>query len=362
MERVLITASVLALGAGSALAGGLDRTGQSIAAIFEDGTYAEFSLGTVSPSVSGTAVAGLGGFASGDMASSYWQFGFAYKRKLSDTLDAAVIYDQPFGANVEYPTGTGYYAQGATATLRTNAVTGVLQYTMPSNVSVYGGLRYQTLSAKAAIPFVGGYTGVGDRDGSFGYLLGVAYEKPEIALRVALTYNSKIKHKIDTTEFGAATSVTPVDTPQSVNLEFQSGVAKDTLVFGSIRWVEWSAFDITPIQYFGATGGGSLVSYANDTISYSLGVGRRFNDHWSGAITLGYEKSNGGFASNLGPTDGYKSIGLGVTYTQDNMKITGGLRYVDIGDAQTQLGATAPSANFKGNDALGVGIRVGFTF
>jgi long-subunit fatty acid transport protein len=364
MTRVLTTASILALGATSALAGGIDRSGQSVGIIFEQGNYIEFSLGTVSPNVSGTAIAGLGGASSGDMAASYAQLGLGYKQTLANGLEAAIIYDQPFGANVDYPTGTGYYAQGSTAELKAHAITGILKYKMPSNVSVYGGLRYQTLEATASIPFVGGYTATGERDGGVGYLVGAAWEKPEIALRVALTYNSKIKHEVTTTETGpgALVSTTDIETPQSVNLDFQSGIAANTLLFGSIRWVEWSAFDITPAVYFGATGGGSLVSYDNDTISYSLGVGRKINENWSAAVTLGYEKANGGFSSNLGPTDGNKSIGVGATYTKDNMKVTGGIRYVDIGDAQTQLGAFAPSANFNNNHALGVGMRVGFSF
>ncbi|MEZ5887335.1 MAG: outer membrane protein transport protein [Paracoccaceae bacterium] len=369
MERILLTASVIAMGAGGAFAGGIDRSGQSVAVIFEDGNYAEFSLGSVSPSVSGQAVAipapGLNSAISGDMAASYAQFSGAIKYKFSDTLDGALIFDQPFGANVDYPAGTAYYATGSTATLKTTAITGVLQYTMPSNVSVYGGLRYETMSAEASIPFVAGYTATGSKDGALGYLVGIAYEKPEIALRVALTYNSKIKHEIDTSEaslLGPLNTVTEVNSPESVNLEFQSGVAKDTLVFGSIRWVDWSNFDISPTQYGALTGGGSLVSYDHDTISYSIGVGRKFNEHWSAALTLGYEKQDGGIASNLGPTDGYKSIGLGATYTQDNMKISAGVRYVDIGDAQVQLGPVSPSANFTDNHAVGFGMRVGFSF
>ena len=108
-------------------------------------------------------------------------------------------------------------------------------------------------------------------------------------------------------------------------LDFQSGIAKDTLLFGAIRWREWSKFDITPVGFKAASGGGSLLDYDNNVITYSLGLGRRFNETWSGAVTLGHEKSSGGFAGNLGPTDGYTSIGLGGTYSRDNMKITGGV-------------------------------------
>jgi long-chain fatty acid transport protein len=359
MKTYLSSACVLALCAGSAMAGGIDRSGQSIGAIFEKGDYVELSFGSISPDISGVSVPGFGGRPSGDMAGDYFQIGMAVKTNLSENIDVALIFDQPFGANVDYPTATGYYAQGTTAELKTSALTFVGKYTLPSNVSFLAGLRYQTFSAEASVPFIGGYTAVGEQDGGVGYLVGVAYEKPEIALRVALTYNSKIQHSLTTTEFGAAVSQTEIETPQSVNLEFQSGIAKDTLLFGSIRWVDWSEFVIDPALYPPPT---PLVSYAGDYTTYTLGVGRKFSENWSGAVTIGYEKPLGGFSSNLGPNDGQKSIGLGATYTQDNMKITGGVRYVFVGDAQPTLGGGVPSANFTDNSALGIGLKISYSF
>ncbi|MGL4279728.1 MAG: hypothetical protein ACRCS0_05125, partial [Albidovulum sp.] len=144
-----------------------------------------------------------------------------------------------------------------------------------------------------------------------------------------------------------------VEVPQSVNLEFQTGIAKDTLVFGSVRWVDWTAFNITP-QYLGQP----IVSNDDDTFSTSLGIGRRFNENWSGAVILGYEKTQGTPSGNLGPTDGYKSIGIAATYTIDNIKITGGVRYVDIGDTTTK----GVRSQFSDNDGVGVGIRVAYSF
>ena len=249
------------------------------------------------------------------------------------------------------------------------AMTGLLKYTSASNISVYGGLKYQTMSAVASVPFIETYTGNAAKDGGLGYVVGVAYEKPEIALRVALTYNSKVKHNftpVETTSFTLLPELfgvpITVDTPQSVNLEFQSGVAKDTLVFGSIRWVHWSNFKIAPKVYSTLTRGGALVSYAKDTITYSLGVGRKLNENWAVSASLGYEKPSGGFSANLGPTDGKKSLTLGAIYTRDNIKITGGVSYVKVGNAQTTLDGRTTAANFTGNKAIGVGIKVGYSF
>jgi long-subunit fatty acid transport protein len=366
-HRFFAPAIVFTLCAGTATAGGIERTSQLVGIVFESGRYAELSFGAVDPTISGNAVGGLGGFASGDMAPSYLQFGAAYHQELNENLSLSVIFDQPFGADVRYPTGTNYFGQGATAELRSNALTGILRYRTDTNFSVYGGLRYQTLEAKASVPFVSNYTADGGRDGGVGWLVGAGYEIPDIALRVALTYNSSIEHDLSTVEGSDAlgadrSSITTVDTPQSVNLDFQTGIAANTLLFAGVRWVDWSEFDITPVDYQTITSGGSLVSYADDTISYTLGIGYRINETWSVSGRVIYEEATGGFASNLGPRDGYLGGALGVQYTQGNMEVSAGLSYVDIGDAQTRLPTVAPASNFTGNSAIGGGIRVGYRF
>ena len=375
--RVMAVIALLG-SASTAQAGAIDRTGQPITALFESGRYAEFSLGTVSPDTSGVGVQATPGARSGDMTDSFLSFGAAYKADLTDQISYAIIYDQPFGADVAYPVGTGYFAQGATATFDSNALTGLMRFEMPSNFSVHGGIRVQTIEASALIPFVTSgpgpgitvpgapYSVKGDRDTGVGYVAGVAFEKPEIALRVSLTYNSKIKYDVNTTENSAigqnVRSSTHVETPQSLNLEFQTGIAADTLLFGGVRWTDWSSFEIAPAQYAALTGGSKLLSYNDDIYTYSLGVGRRITEAWAVAASVAYEKQVGGYASNLGPTDGQKSIALAATYTRDNMKITTGIRYVDIGDAQTRAGAAAPAARFAGNDAIAFGVKVGFNF
>ncbi len=361
MGRVLLSVSVLALGTSSALAGGIERSVQSVSPLFEPGEYIEFSLGSFDPSVSGV----FGGvLPSGDMAGGYLTSSFAYKRALNEQMDAAIIVDQPVGADVDYPVSAAPYPfAGSNAEVRSTAITGLLRYKLPSSFSVFGGLRAEAVKgnvqiiAPAVSPAFTNYQLDADQDWSLGYVVGVAWEKPEIAARVALTYNSAIKHTLDTTEAGLAPIVLngtlDVEVPQSVNLEFQTGVAKDTLVFGSVRWVDWTAFNITP-QFLGVP----IVSNNDDTFSTSLGIGRRFNEHWSGAIILGYEKTQGTPVGNLGPTDGYKSIALAATYTINNTKITGGIRYVAIGEATT----STIGSQFTDNDGIGVGIRVAHSF
>ncbi len=370
MNKYFIAAGALGLSAATAYAGGIERSNQSVGVLFEEGRYLQLSLGHVSPDVSGSvlpAFAGSLGLDSGDMTESYLQFGAAYKADINDTWSYAIILDQPYGADVEYPVTPTYFASGSTAEFNSTALTGILQYNLPSNVSFYGGIRLQNVEAEANIPFVAGYEASADRSFGVGYLLGAAYERPDIALRVALTYYSKIEHDLDTTESsvsplgGPNESTTPIETPQAVNLEFQTGIAKDTLLFGSVRWVNWSDFDITPTNYEALTGG-SLVSYEDDRTTYTLGVGRRLSDKWSVAGSLSYEESTGSIVTNLGPTDGFTSLGLAAIYTEGNMEITTGIRYVWIGDAETSVGAISPATEFEDNTALGIGVQVGFKF
>ena len=251
MDRVILAAGALALGTTAAFAGGIERSSQSVAILFEQGTYGELSFSLVNPNVSGTV--GGGAVSSGDMTPHYATFSLGYKQELNDKVDLALILDQPVGAKVAYPTGTGYPFQGSTADLESLAVTGLLRYKMPSNISVYGGVRLQSVSGDVAIPLFG-YTMSAKPDYSAGYVVGVSWEKPEIAARVALTYNSEIKHTFEVTENGNPSLPFSSTVPQSVNLEFQTGIAANTLLFGSVRWVDWAVFDITPVG-FGASAG-----------------------------------------------------------------------------------------------------------
>jgi long-chain fatty acid transport protein len=371
MKRILTTAVALAAAATTAQAGGVEKSTQSVAILFEQGSYAELSFGHFSPDVSGNLGAAVGPFpagsASGDMAAGYNSISLGYKMDLSENLGLAIILDQPIGAKVRYPGTLGtfpYPLAGTTADLTSSALTALLRYKFENNFSVYGGLRYERVKGEVAIPFIGfpapgGYTLNTNNDAELGYVVGLAWEKPEIAARVALTYNSAITHTLDSFETLAGSPIVAgsfeTEVPQSVNLEFQTGVAKDTLLFGSIRWVDWSEFVIDPTLYPAVLG--PLVSYAKDRVTYNLGIGRRFNEQWSAAATIGYEASDGELTGNLGPTDGMTSFGLAATYTMDNVKITAGVRYVDIGDATTTLGA-----QFANNDGVGIGIRIGYSF
>lgn len=347
MKRTLSAGAALLLSTSVAMAGGLDRSGQSVAAIFETGDYVELSFGSITPSVTGT----LGGADSGNMAPAYTQLGFAVKTDLNDKFSMGLIMDQPFGANVNYSEAT-YPLAGNAAEVNSTGITILGRYMVSDAVSVYAGPRIISASGDytANDPLNGpgiDYASTYSSASATGYVFGASYEIPDIALRAALTYSSAVEMTLD----GTAGDI-DVALPQSVNLDFQTGIAADTLAFVNIRWADWSEAYITD------TLAGDLVSYDQDSITYSAGVGRKFSDSFSGSITVGYEAAQGGAATDLSPSDGNMSLSVGGAYTLDNgMKLSGGIRYVALGDATTESGAT-----FENNSALAIGLKISTSF
>lgn len=382
--RILTASAALMLTTAPLHAAGIERSTQALNILFEPGRVVELGFTHVSPDISGTDAAG---FRTGDVSGSYTVPNLSYKQDFTANLSGAIIIDTPFGLDLSYPSDGSLLLGGTRATVDTTAVTGVLRY-KEGGFGGHVGLRYQTAEAEvdligAAYGPASGYRGEFDSDAAVGWLAGVSWEKPEIAARVSLTYNSAIEHDFATTETGplidpdgpgplpelpllAGESTTTVKTPSSWNLEFQTGVAKDTLVFGSIRYVKWSEFRVDPERFVAVTGEG-LVDL-EDSTTFNLGVGRRFTDNWTGLVSVLYETDSDGLVSPLAPYSGRKGITLGAIYTQGNMKVTGGISYVKLGDTGTrpdlsgdaELGVAA--SRMRDNEAIAIGIKTAFTF
>ncbi|KAF0677466.1 OmpP1/FadL family transporter [Profundibacterium mesophilum] len=362
---------------------GLDRSGQNIDVLFEPGGYAELSFGRIMPDVDGTDEAVFGGRDSGGIAGDYNQIGLGLKMDIDERLSFAVILDEPYGSDVNYP-DTGSVALGGTrAIVDSRAFTALARYRFNDAMSVHGGLRYQTLEADvtlqgAAYGPLSGYNARFGSDDGVGFVIGGAYERPDIALRVALTYSSAIEHDLPTTEsIGgipvnlidprlSAVSRTTVETPASINLDFQTGIMADTLLFGNIRYAMYEDTIVSPAFFDGAfptTSRDSLTDIDNGT-SFNLGIGRRFNETLSGSIAMGYEEKGEDLVSPLAPTNGNYSVSVGVAYNiNETMTVSGGARYTWLGDAQPETGTPDTArASFTDNNAVAVGMSIAYRF
>jgi len=366
MNKFLAGGAALLATASTAGAVGLDRSNQDIGLIFETGDYAELSYGFVMPSVTGVDAAAFGSGDTGNVAQDYGILGLGYRTDLNEQWSLAIIFDQPYGADISYPAGESVALGGTAADLNSGSVNTILRYKIDQNFSVHGGLRIQSIDANvtldgAAYGGLAGYNVDLARDTQVGYLVGAAYERPDIALRLAVTYFGEIEHSFDTVENGAASPDTDVTTPQAVNIDFQTGIAEDTLLFGSIRWAEYSEVIVSPAVFSGATGGSSLTDI-DDGFAYTIGVGRRFSDQFSGTVSIGYEpEGEDDLVSPLAPTNGNVSLGVGGRYTIDNVELSGGIRYIWTGDAQAETSDTS-RATFEDNSAVAIGFQVGYRF
>ncbi|KQI72561.1 hypothetical protein AN191_05965 [Loktanella sp. 5RATIMAR09] len=361
MKNTMTAGAALLLSTSIVSAGGIDRSGNAYSVLFEDGNYAQLSFSTVNPDVSGDYPAGLGGGSTDNMAEGYLSFGAAVKYGVTDQIDLALFINQPFGANADY---TGGPYTGLNAEWKSTQVAAIAKYQASNAVSVYGGIRAvrseATIGIPAALTGAVPYTAETEADTQFGYVVGAAYEMPEIALRVSLTYESGMTHEFATSEafVGASEldSTTDIELPQSVALDFQTGIAADTLLFGSVRWAEWSVWEVRPALYEGATMD-RVTGIDDDVFTYRLGLGRRLNDELSVFGRVTFEDGNGGEASRLAPTDGSTSFGFGGSYAIDQIEITGGVEYALLGDA-----TDGSSVEFEENSAIAFGLTVGYSF
>lgn len=424
-------------------AAGLDRSGQDVTAFFQDGTYAEAVYTYIDADVSGYDSANVNpgqndyerGNKTGDIAESYDFFRYGVKTDINDTFSVGVLYDEPFGAAAEYtqsnfvasnnpqasggelvgdgvdPQTAGAIALAESATagentnveVRSQSLTGILgmKFGANKNFQIYGGPVAQRIQSETKLRGLAygpasGYTSNSNPDMDYGYIAGIAYSKPEIALKAALTYRSEIDHDIDISEnypiagilaqgaalqqgatpaqaaaIGAAAanrnSNYEITTPKSVNFDFQTGINPTTLATAKVRWVPWSDFVITPPLYNDVSkrnygpDGLDLVEYDDDQWQVELGLAKRVAPALAISGTVGWDSGAGDPTTSLGPVDGYYSVGLGAKYNvTENWAVSAGGKYLWFGDAKGRLPSGKIVGDFQDNDGYIAGLKISY--
>ena len=275
--------------------------------------------------------------------------------------------------------------EGTNVEVRTESVTGILGMKLGENKNfqVYGGPVMQQVQADVALRGIAygpatGYTTHISSDQDYGWLAGVSYSKPEIALLAALTYRSEIDHSLNIDEtypLVAALGGDPVQgnkiditTPKSVNFDFQTGVNQTTLATAKVRWVPWTDFAIVPPLYnevskrsTGDDKGLSLVSYDEDQWLVELGLAKRLSPALAVTGTVGWDSGAGDPVTSLGPIEGYYSAGLGAKYNlTENWAVSAGGKYLCFGDAQGQIPTKTIVSDFDSNDGYALGVKVSY--
>lgn len=340
----------LALMASTALAGGMEKTALSTAFMYEAGSYAELSFQNSDYDVSsswGGNVSVVNDFTTSSFAFKFdvneqLSFGFARYRQANIGLD----YQSNWVAGIISPTLL------PVALMDVDATVGLARYEFSENLSALGGFKISTVQdATLIIPGTVDAAITGDSETS--YVYGVAYERPEIALRAELIREEEVAFALHTLS-GSTSSVTTASLPNYTTINVQSGIAADTLVFASARRADWGTHQV-------ALGGIGPISTYTDTTTYSVGVGRKFSDSLSGSLSYNWEDGTGPTSTSaLSLTDGYRGVSAGVKYTVGDLTISGGINFTSLGDTiVTSLGTGAP---FADNTVTTVGLRLGYHF
>jgi long-chain fatty acid transport protein len=415
----LVAGSIVA---SPSFAGGLERGGYNIDLLFEPSDYALDASGTFvmphrkvknavdnplkSPALGVAIPLPASWSTSADDAESYWSPRIGMKASIGDLGDCMFDYSQPWGADLNpgiwqgasYNIETKVKSHNYAATCRVKFEAG------KGDFSIIGGGFYQEISgykfrqvvAPAALgPAFPTYSGIGklDMEGDgWGWRAGIAYEIPEIAFRTSLVYNSAVdmdlSGKVDLTTLPIGLNpisglITPVygkvSMPDSIEWKIQSGIAPDWLAFGSVKWTDWSQIQTIPFCAVGSptcvAGTTSAINtldlFYRDGWTVSGGVGHKFNDQWSGAVSVTWDR---GTSTVIGTQTDTWMLGTQLIYSPNKnieFKIAGALGLLTSGSSSIAGAPCGPlgarcgdEAGYDfGNDvvaAISTGIKVKF--
>ncbi|WP_256750590.1 OmpP1/FadL family transporter [Mesorhizobium sp. Mes31] len=376
-------------------AGGLERGGYDIDLLFDPAPFATEAEATyVMPdrkykNALGPGGANLGLSSTADGAEGYWVPRIGAKVQVVQGVDCMVDYSQPWGAH----TAPGSTWNGAFSNVETdiksNNYAGTCSYKMDAGkgqIRFIGGLFYQDISGfkESLVNLTPALTGRVDLKASgWGWRAGIAYEIPDIALRASLVYNSQVKLDNISGTLTLPGSSTPIFgateyMPDSLELKLQSGIAPGWLAFGSVKWVNWSLLQSVPICPVGFPTSscvtGSPVAVTSLDLMYrdgwtvTGGIGHKFNDAWSAAGQLSWDR---GTSHGYGAQSDTWTLGGGVAYTPRpniEVRLAGAIGVMTSGHSGTLAGENGYVAGVDasydfGNDlvtAISGGLKIKF--
>ena len=392
MRVYLLSTTGLLLSASIALAGGFELQTLDTSIMYSEGNQASISTAKIDASIKGVNPA-IGAASSRDVVKDQTVTNIATKFNVGENLSFGLSTYRSGSIQLDGGNGlNGNIAPTADVNLDSTAMMAI--YNLNGNFSFVGGVTQNNIG-DGNVTTLGGSYAVSSTS-KMGYLIGVAYSMPEIALRAELTYQPQTKFATTTafapsdavvcaqmapldcsdpanalayagtnnaiTAAGAA-SVTNLSLPDTIAFNFQTGIAKDTLMTASYRKSSWGKAQINiaaPV---------AITTNFDDAVSYSLGIGRKFTDSLSGSITYSKEESTGSTSTSLfSVSDGSEAISIGLQYKQDNMAISGGISQRKVGDMTVDPGFVAPNPlagstmNYSGNTVTAMGLKVSFSF
>lgn len=386
-------------------AAGIETSNQSIQSFLESDHYVELTYAQVHANVSGQLPQtealkqqGVENFSTGNLINDQYFFNVAAKLQLTPQLSFGLIYDHPYGMDMDYQyqpqlqTGAPLLESGKLDFSSEN-ISLLFGYQPSSQWNIYAGTAYQQFQGELEVmgenySTLSGYHAKIKKSAGQGWLVGLSYQIPEYAFKTALTYRSKIEHKASITEdlYGQNLEFVPfakttINTPQSVNLDFQTGLSQHNYLYSTLRWVNWKDFKIQPTQFgtvidyyvslYPTTAKPfNLVEYKSDQWSAKLGLAHKFSEHWIGAAEMLWDSGTDNPAGTLNPSNGYYGLGIGAVYKPDaNYYLAYGINYIYFNkadlDSLNPFNSVTQNSTLSGvnnNYAFVHGIKFGYHF
>jgi len=395
----LTTLGALALSTTAAYSGGWETGRLSTGFLYQEGNYLESSFGSLNYSINGTIqepastthkmakdqqrMSVSGKFQIGSLDVGLTSFGSGAIQMdgqsaaadttacstaitdLTDSTTAAAI-DQgtadpnptaDMGAAIGAMKVSCSYVPSADVKIDTNAL--IARYRFNENFSVIGGVRQAKIKSSSVTTMLTSYAI--DPTNKTGVVYGLAYERPDIALRLEVLRSEKIEIGLE----GLAAGVLPISgsnmvVPEATTVNFQTGIAKDTLLMASAHKVGWAASQIEVTVE--DNDGLNVSSEFSDSTSYSLGLGRKLSEQTSASLTYSWENgSRSTSGSGFAMSNGSKTLSAGVSHKINALTISGGISYTKVGDVEVTH-ATGLSSSYAGNSVTAAGVKIGYNF
>ena len=374
----LTTFGALALSTTAAHSGGWETGKLSTGFLYQEGNYLETSVGSLNYSINGTiqapastthkmakdqqrmSVSGKFQIGNFDIGLTSFRSGAIQmdgQAAAADTVACTAALAGGLATIVAAYTNCSY-VPSADVKVNTDAL--ITRYRFSENFSVIGGVRQAKLKSSSVTTMAANYTI--DPTSKTGTVYGFAYERPDIALRLEVLRSEKIEIGLE----GLAAGVAPITgssmvVPEATTVNFQTGIAKDTLLMASAHRVGWAASQIEVTVPAMATL--NIGSEFSDTTSYSLGLGRKLSEETSASLTYSWEDGAGATSgSAFTMSNGSKTLSAGVSHKLDALTISGGISYTQAGDVDVTHSLTGMTASYTGNSVTAVGIKIGYNF
>ena len=360
MLKYYAAVGTLALSTTAVNAGGWETSRLDTGFLYQHGNYVEASYGNLDYSVNATSTT----FTKHGMAKDQSRMSVSGKFQIGN-FDIGLT---SFGSGAIQMDGQNAIGVSVvpSADVKLNTQAFMTRYSFNDKYAIIGGVRQAKLKASTLNTVALADYSIEAVDKS-GIVYGLAYERSDIALKFEVLRSEKIKIELTgDVLFGGNHLVTgSLVIPEATTINFQTGIADNTLLMASAHRVNWTGSDVIlnvadapPLDAL------NQASEFSNTTSYSLGLGRRLNEQTSASLTYSWEKGTNPGGKSESPftmSNGSETLSFGVQHKIGLMTISGGVSYTKVGDVDVTH-STSLTASYAGNSVTAVGIKVGYNF